>query len=45
MSPRDVGTVEFMLRRGRRMVEVWGDPRVRDCWVSEEMREWGRREG
>ena len=27
------------------MVEVWGDPRVRDCWVSEEMREWGRREG
>ncbi|KAF8583348.1 hypothetical protein K439DRAFT_1313989, partial [Ramaria rubella] len=42
VSPRDFGTVEFLLRRGRRLVEMWGDASVRDCWVSGEMREWER---
>lgn len=43
VSARDFETVEFLLRRGRRQVEMWEDVNVRDCWVSEEMREWERR--
>ncbi|KAI0761937.1 hypothetical protein BD413DRAFT_485215 [Trametes elegans] len=49
ISPRDIATIEHLLRRGRRQIEMYEDPNVRDCWVSSEMREWekhnrGRRE-
>ncbi|KAF8513764.1 hypothetical protein JB92DRAFT_2720562, partial [Gautieria morchelliformis] len=43
VSPRDFGAVEFLLRKRRKQVEMWGDPNVRDCWVSEDMQEWERR--
>lgn len=41
VSPRDVAAIEHMLRRGRRQIEMYEDPKVRDCWVSEEMVKWG----
>ncbi len=40
MSPRDVSGVEHVLRKGRRQLETYEDPKVRDCWVSKDMREW-----
>ncbi|KAF8510081.1 hypothetical protein BU17DRAFT_55707 [Hysterangium stoloniferum] len=42
VSARDFSAVEFLLRRGQRQLEVWSDKSVKDCWVSEEMREWER---
>lgn len=44
VSPRDFGTIEFLLRKGKKQVDMWSDPSVRDCWVSEEMRDWERRD-
>jgi len=44
VSPRDVAAIEHMLRRGRRQVEVYEDSKVRDCWVSREMVEWGEKD-
>ncbi|KAH9922785.1 uncharacterized protein BXZ73DRAFT_51194 [Epithele typhae] len=49
VSPRDIGAIEFLLRRGRRQLELYENPKVTDCFVSPEMYEWdaqhpGRRE-
>ena len=30
-----------VLRRGRRQLEMYEDPKVRDCFVSSEMVQWG----
>jgi succinate dehydrogenase assembly factor 1 len=40
VSPRDVGTIEHLLRRGRRQLEMYADSGVKDCAVSNEMRQW-----
>ena len=40
ISPRDVAATEHLLREGKRQIEVYEDPKVRDCWVSQEMRDW-----
>ncbi|KAI0781989.1 hypothetical protein C8Q75DRAFT_796005 [Abortiporus biennis] len=40
MSPRDVSAIEHLLRKGKRQVEMYEDPAVRDCWVSQAMQEW-----
>jgi succinate dehydrogenase assembly factor 1 len=40
VSPRDVGAIEHLLRRGSRRIEVSEDPSVKDCWVSQEMKDW-----
>lgn len=40
VSPRNVSVVEHLLRKGRRQIEMYEDPAVRDCWVSTEMRAW-----
>ena len=44
LSPRDVAAVEHLLRKGKRQVEMYEDPKVRDCWVSQEMRDWENRQ-
>lgn len=41
VSPRDIAAIEHMLRRGRRQLEMYEDPNVRDCLVSSEMLHWG----
>ena len=43
VSPRDIAAIEHMLRRGRRQLEMYEDPNVRDCFVSSEMLQWGER--
>lgn len=44
VSSRDVAAIEHLIRKGRKQVEMYEDPKVRDCWVSEDMREWDRRQ-
>ena len=41
ISPRDIAAIEHLLRRGRRQLETYEDPKVRDCFVSSEMVQWG----
>ncbi|KAH9936314.1 uncharacterized protein B0H18DRAFT_1113723 [Fomitopsis serialis] len=45
VSPRDVAAIEHLLRHGRRQVEMYEDSKVRNCFVSTEMMEWGQRHG
>ncbi|OCH86397.1 hypothetical protein OBBRIDRAFT_797240 [Obba rivulosa] len=42
VPPRNISAIEHMLRRGRRQLEMYEDSKVRDCWVSKEMLEWGK---
>jgi succinate dehydrogenase assembly factor 1 len=42
VAPRDINTVEHLLRRGRRQLEMYSDSGVKDCYVSEDMRRWER---
>ena len=44
ISPRDVSAIEHLLRKGRRQLETYEDDKVRDIWVSSDMREWEQRE-
>ncbi|KZT73760.1 hypothetical protein DAEQUDRAFT_661624 [Daedalea quercina L-15889] len=43
VSSRDVAAIEHLLRHGRRQVEMYEDNKVRNCFVSKEMLEWGQR--
>ncbi|KAJ3894290.1 hypothetical protein GG344DRAFT_41292 [Lentinula edodes] len=40
VSPRDVSAIEHLMRKGKRQLEMYEHPSVKDCWVSEEMRNW-----
>jgi len=40
VSPRNIGFIEHLLRKGKRQIETYEDVAVRDCWVSEEMVAW-----
>ena len=40
VSARDVSSVEHLLRKWTRQIELYEDPGVKDCWVSEEMISW-----
>ncbi|TFK52612.1 hypothetical protein OE88DRAFT_1734582 [Heliocybe sulcata] len=40
VTPRNIGAIEHMLRRGRAQLEMYERKEVRDVWVSKEMREW-----
>lgn len=40
VSPRDIAAIEHLLRRGRRQLEMYEDPKVRDCFVTTEMLHW-----
>jgi succinate dehydrogenase assembly factor 1 len=40
ISPRNVSAIEHLLRTGRRQVEMYEDPAVKDCWVSADMIAW-----
>ncbi|KAL1950258.1 hypothetical protein VTO73DRAFT_5382 [Trametes versicolor] len=43
VGSRDISAIEHLLRRGKRQIEMYEDPNVRDCWVSSEMMTWGER--
>ncbi|KAI0699092.1 hypothetical protein BC835DRAFT_1268241 [Cytidiella melzeri] len=40
ISSRDVSAIEHLLRKGKRQVEMYEDPNVKDCWVSQDMHNW-----
>ncbi|KAI6147495.1 hypothetical protein BKA82DRAFT_139724 [Pisolithus tinctorius] len=42
VSPRKVSAIEHLLRRGRRQIELFENPSIRDCHISQDMREWER---
>ena len=44
IQPKNVSAIEHLLRRGRRQLEIYEDPKVRDCWVSKDMREWNEQD-
>lgn len=42
VNPRDIATVEYVIRKGLKQVEMYENKSIKDCWVSREMIEWGR---
>ena len=44
VSPRSISTIEHLIRRGQRQLETYENPAVKDCWVSQEMHDWGAQE-
>lgn len=40
VSAKDIAAIEHLLRKGKKQLEVYEDPKVRDCWVSKEMQDW-----
>ncbi|KAF8903156.1 hypothetical protein CPB84DRAFT_1678322 [Gymnopilus junonius] len=40
VSPRNISYIEHLLRQGKKQVEQYEDPAVKDCFVSKEMTEW-----
>lgn len=42
VSPRNISFIEHLLRKGTRQIELYEDPGVKDCFVSQEMVEWDR---
>jgi succinate dehydrogenase assembly factor 1 len=44
VSPRDISAIEHLLRAGKRQIEMYEDPSVKDCWISKEMQEWAESE-
>ncbi|KAJ3722073.1 hypothetical protein DFJ43DRAFT_678623 [Lentinula guzmanii] len=40
VSPRDVSAIEHLMRKGKRQLETYENPSIKDCWVSEEMQNW-----
>ena len=40
ISPRNVSYIEHLLRQGKKQIEQYEDPAVKDCFVSREMTEW-----
>jgi succinate dehydrogenase assembly factor 1 len=43
VSPRNVSSVEHLLRKGTRQIELYEDPGVKDCWVTDEMIAWNEK--
>jgi len=40
VSPRNVTAIEHLLRRGKRQLEMYEQPSVKDCQISQTMRDW-----
>ncbi|KAF8599459.1 hypothetical protein BDV93DRAFT_449305 [Ceratobasidium sp. AG-I] len=45
VSPRNVNAVEYLMRQGRKKLEMMEDRGVKDCWVGGEMRTWWEKGG
>ncbi|KAG9003235.1 hypothetical protein FRB94_007755 [Tulasnella sp. JGI-2019a] len=44
VSKRDVTTIEYLLREGRKTVELWESGTVKNAWVTRDMSEWAAKE-
>jgi len=42
VSPRQISAIEHLLRKCKRQLETYESPLVKDCYVSQEMKEWNR---
>jgi len=40
-NPRDVSTIEYLMRKSARMIEGWEDRSVKDCTVGDDARVFG----
>lgn len=42
---KEIATIEHLVRKGKKSVEMWENPGVKDVTVSQQMRNWevGRR--
>ncbi|TRM60672.1 hypothetical protein BD626DRAFT_504850 [Schizophyllum amplum] len=40
VGPRDVGAIEYLMRQGRKQLELYEEESVRNCSVTSEMRAW-----
>ncbi|KAG6336052.1 hypothetical protein ID866_3025 [Astraeus odoratus] len=43
VSPRNISAIEHLLRRGRRQIELYENPSIKDCHISRDMRDWEQR--
>jgi len=42
VNPRQISAIEHLLRKGKRQLEIYEAPLVKDCYVSQEMKQWNR---
>lgn len=42
VGPRQISAIEHLLRKGKRQMEIYEAPLVKDCYISQEMKEWNR---
>ena len=42
VSPRDFSTIEYMIRQGTKQLEMYENPSLRDCLLTDEMTEWAQ---
>jgi len=40
VSPRNITAIEYMVRQGMKQVEMFENPAIKDCWVTDDMRKW-----
>ncbi|PVF99525.1 hypothetical protein CPB86DRAFT_756664 [Serendipita vermifera] len=45
VSPRDVSLIEHLVRKGKRSVELWENPGVKDVVITAQMKGWERGRG
>jgi succinate dehydrogenase assembly factor 1 len=43
VTSRDFSAIEYMLRQGVKQVEMYENPAIRDCILSEEIKKWGEK--
>jgi len=42
VSPRDISTIEYMIRQGTKQLEMYENPALRDCFLTDEMAKWAQ---
>ncbi|KAH0831934.1 hypothetical protein J3R83DRAFT_12819 [Lanmaoa asiatica] len=45
VSPRNVAAIEHLLRRGKRQIEMYESPSIKDCQISQAMADWEQARG
>ena len=45
VSPRNVAVIEHLLRRGKRQIEMYENPSIKDCQISRAMVDWEQARG
>ncbi|KAL4081071.1 hypothetical protein J3A83DRAFT_133788 [Scleroderma citrinum] len=40
VPPRNISAIEHLLRRGRRQIELYESSSIKDCHISQAMKDW-----